>query len=252
MNSKTRDAARDHVSVHHPARIVVEVEDGRSRARVLEAGTFVSPRPMASRGPGVRIALAGIRASLCAGDDFVLRVEAGPGARVDLVDPNGTLAYNMRGGTASWRAEVTLGEGAVLHWHEQPFVLSDGADVHREVRADLAAGAELLWRETLVLGRTHEQGGALRSRTHVTHDGQDLLVEDLDLRDPGVRELPGILGDARVLGQVALLGRIPSGAPAPARLDLAGPGALYRAVTHRAYEADRLLEPVWTTWSARG
>ncbi|ASU84927.1 urease accessory protein [Nocardiopsis gilva YIM 90087] len=245
----TLDAAHDHVSIHHPARIVVDTVDGRSRARVLEQGTFISPRPMASRGPGVKIALAGVRASLCAGDDFVLRVEVGPGARVDLVDPNGTLAYNARGGTASWRAEVTLGEGAVLHWREQPFVLSDGADVHREVRADLAAGAELLWHETLVLGRTHEHGGALRSMTHVTHDGHELLVEDLDLRDPATRELPGILGHARVVSQVALFGRTPPGEPAPARLDLAGPGALYRSVTHHAYEADRILDPVWKSWS---
>lgn len=148
----TRDAARDHVSVHRPARIVVDAVDGRSRARVLEAGTFVSPRPMPGRGAGVKIALVGIRASLCAGDDFALRVEVGPGARVELVDPNGTVAFNARGGAASWRAELTLGEGAVVHWREQPFVLADGADVHREVRADLAPGAELLWRETLVLG----------------------------------------------------------------------------------------------------
>ncbi|MBB6170752.1 urease accessory protein [Nocardiopsis mwathae] len=245
----TRDAARDHVSVHRPARIVVDAVDGRSRARVLEAGTFVSPRPMPGRGAGVKIALVGIRASLCAGDDFALRVEVGPGARVELVDPNGTVAFNARGGAASWRAELTLGEGAVVHWREQPFVLADGADVHREVRADLAPGAELLWRETLVLGRSGEHGGALRSLTRVTHGGHDLLVEDLDLRTPAARELPGILGTARVLGQVALFGRTPPGDPSPSRLDLVGAGALHRAVTHRAYETDRILDPVWSSWS---
>lgn len=235
---------------HRCARVVVGVEQGRSRALVLEPGTFASPRPMAARGPAARIALVAVRASLCAGDRFELYVELGPRAQAELVDPGGTVAYGMRGGRAVWRATVVLGEGARLRWSEQPFVLSEGADVGREVRMDLSEGAEALWRETLILGREGERGGALRSTTRITHAGRELLVEDLDLREAGIRELPGILGPNRILGQVGLFGRRPpGGGPAPGRLDLAGPGALHRLLTDRSFRADRVLDPVWREWS---
>lgn len=230
-------------------RVVVDADPrtGRSRAHVLEPGTFLTPRPLLASGSEARIALLGVRAALCAGDELELAVEVGPGADLALVDPNGTVAYNMRGGAATWRARLDLADGARMTWREHPFVLSDGADVHREVHADLGTQAELLWRETLVLGRTGERGGALRSLTRFIHEGRELLAEDLDLRD-AVRDLPGVLGGRRVLGQVALLGRRPPGDPAPGRLDLAGPGVLARCLADASHEADTRLDPVWREW----
>lgn len=234
-----------------PTRVVVDRDPraGHSRPRVLQPGTFLAPRPMLTAADGtLRVALLGIRATLCAGDELELRVEVEPGAALELVDPNGTVAYNARGGAASWRADLELGAGARVRWREQPFVVSEGADVHRETHARIAAGAHLLWRETLVLGRAGEEGGALRSVTRAWHDGAELLVEDADLRAPAERDLPGVLGGGRVLGQVALLGRRPSGEPEPERLDLAGPGAVVRALGDASHVVDRRLEPVWRNW----
>ncbi len=69
------------------------------------------------------------------------------------------------------------------------------------------AGAVACLRETLVLGRTGETGGAIRSTLSVARRATRLLlVEDLDLTDPGTTSLPGLIGAARVLDTVALLG----------------------------------------------
>lgn len=229
---------------------VVAVERGGDGTRpvALETGTFLAPCMMSRSGSALRVALTGVRAALCAGDDLELRVEVGPGAELDLLDPNGTLAYNARGGAAAWRARVTLAEGARMTWYEPSFVVADGADVTRDVAVDLAPGAELLWRETLVLGRTGERGGALRATTRVEHAGREMLVEDLDARDPDERELPGLVGSARVLGQVGLFGRVPDGPTGPCRLDLAGPGALWRSLARRTFRADAEVDPVWCAW----
>ncbi|MFC7329550.1 urease accessory protein UreD [Marinactinospora rubrisoli] len=228
-----------------PTTVTVASGGGRTYPVRLETGTFLRPRVMRRPGPGLRVVLAAVRASLCAGDDLRLHVNVGPGAHLDLVDPNGTVAYNARGGRAAWRVDITLAEGARMTWTEPSFIVSEGADVLREITVSLAAGARLAWRETLVLGRTGERGGALRSATRVTHGGRELLVEDLDLRDAELRELPGVLGGDRVIGQVAALGSVPDGPAGPHRLDLAGPGVLWRALARRTYESDRVLDEAW-------
>ncbi|WP_067971848.1 urease accessory protein UreD [Nocardiopsis trehalosi] len=233
------------------ALVAVRRAGGRTHPHRLETGRFLRPRVMHRPDGPLRVALASVRASLCAGDDLRLRVDVGPGAELDLVDPNGTVAYNARGGSAAWSAHVTLGAGARMTWREPSFVVGGGADVLRSVEVDLAAGAELLWREALVLGRSGERGGALRSLTRVELAGAELHVEDLDLRSAADRERPGVLGPARVLAQVALYGRVPPGPPDPARLDLAGPGALWRSVTDRSHRADAVLDPVWRAWGGR-
>ncbi|MBB4930234.1 urease accessory protein [Lipingzhangella halophila] len=235
-----------------PTVVSVARSGDRTRPVALRTGTFLAPCAMRRPGTAQRVALTGVRASLCAGDEVDLRVDVGPGAELELSDPNGTLAYNARGGRAAWCARVTVAEGGRMTWYEPSFVVSSGADVLREIDVVLAPGAELLWWETLVLGRAGEQGGALRSRTRVEHEGAELLVEDLDLRDVGERELPGIIGPARVLGQVGLFGRVP-GLPVGAdRLDLAGPGALWRSAARRTYRADAELAPVWQAWGGHG
>ncbi|WP_460863634.1 urease accessory protein UreD [Nocardiopsis coralliicola] len=234
--------------------IAVRRAGGRTVPDALETGAFLRPVLMRRPGPALRIALAAVRALLCAGDDVRLRVEVGPGAELELVDPNGTVAYNARGGSASWSADVRIDEGGRMSWTEPAFVVADGADAVRTVAADLADGAELLWRETCVLGRTGERGGALHSATRVSYAGAELLAEDLDLRDPALRGLPGILGGARAIGQVGLFGRRPAAPDAPGgiggpdRLDLAGPGALWRWTGERPFAAERALDPVWRAW----
>ncbi|MBN0041888.1 urease accessory protein UreD [Cellulosimicrobium cellulans] len=227
-------------------------EAGRVRCD-LRPGAL-SPRVL-STGPGTaRVALVATRALLLGGDRVRVEVRAGEGVELELVEVSGTVAYAGRGRSASWDVDVRVDAGGLLVWDALPFVVADGADVERSTRVSLADGGArhergvALLRETLVLGRSGEVGGRLRSRTRVdlsapgaartprgvggtgesaAPDGsgpawrsdparpehvRELFAEDLDL--DADRTLPGILGDARVVDSVLCLGARP---PAPLR-----------------------------------
>ncbi|MCX4844313.1 urease accessory protein UreD [Streptomyces sp. NBC_00893] len=247
MTFATADSAADSTG---PTVVAVERDgSGRHIARELRPGAFLAPRPLLPSPDRLRIALVGTRAGLLAGDDLLLDISVGPGARLELVEPSGLVAYDHRGGTSSWRARVDIAVGGELYWDARPFVISTGASVERSMTVALAAGARMLWRDTLVLGRSGERGGGVRATTHATYDGCELLVEDLDLRDPDMRELPGILGPNRIIGSVTALGADPGVRPHPYRMDLAGPGAQVRLLDTVAPAIEAELAAVWEDWS---
>ncbi|MFI9600199.1 urease accessory protein UreD [Streptomyces sp. NPDC052043] len=232
-----------------PTVVAVERQaTGRLLVRALRPGAFLAPRPLLPAPDRVRIALVGTRAGLLAGDDLRLHVSVGPGARLELVEPSGLVAYDHRGGTSRWRARVDIAEDGELVWDAKPLVVSDGARVERSMDVALAAGARMLWRDTLVLGRSGERGGSLRATTRATLDGHDLLVEDLDLTEPDLRELPGILGPHRVIGSVTRLGSRPPEPHHPYRMELAGPGAQVRLLDTVAPAIEAELAAVWESW----
>ncbi|MGW1407701.1 urease accessory protein UreD [Streptomyces sp. NPDC002403] len=236
-----------------PTVVAVERDGpGRHLARELRLGSFLAPRPLLPSADRLRIALVGTRAGLLAGDDLLLDISVGPGARLELVEPSGLVAYDHRGGTSRWRARVDVAEGGELHWDARPFVISSGARVERSMEVSLAAGARMLWRDTLVLGRSGERGGGVRAMTRASYDGCELLVEDLDLMDPEMRELPGILGPNRVIGSVTALGADPGGRPHPYRMALAGPGAQIRLLDTVAPAIEAELAAVWEDWRTPG
>lgn len=229
--------------------VSIDLVDGAARATVLESGGYLRPLLLGTEGPCARIALVGVCATLLADDDVRLHIEVGSGVHLELVEPSGMVAYDARGGSAHWTADVHVGTGGSLIWRAAPFVVSDGADVRRRTEIALADEALALVSETLVLGRSHEDGGQLRSSMRATRARRELLVEELDLRSPERRAAPGMLGDSRVLATVALLGTSPPEPATPAETLLAGPGSLARALARHAHEADEALR---TTWSAGG
>ncbi|MFB4421025.1 urease accessory protein UreD [Streptomyces sp. QL37] len=241
----TRHGEPTVVTVHRDA-------GGRDVATDLRPGGFLAPRPLCPSGGGLHLALVGTTAGLLAGDELRIRVTVGPGARLHLMEPAGLVAYDHRGGRSSWRAVVEIAPGGELTWDSKPFVVSTGADVTRDMDVTTAPGARMLWRDTLVLGRSGERGGRIRARTRAVHDGRELLVEDLDLTDPGVRELPGVLGPHRIVGAVTALGADPGGATHPSRTDFAGPGAQVRLLGTEAPSVERELTGVWQSWRASG
>jgi urease accessory protein len=173
---------------------------------VLATGLLRAQRvPDGPHGP--RVGLVATTALLLGGDEVELAVELGPDAQLDLFDVAGTVAYHGRGRPAGWRTTVTLAEGASLTYAGQPFVVSDGADVTRTLRLDVAGSARLRLRETLVLGRTGQVGGRVRSRTDLRVGGQEVWREDTDLDPAGIRDLPGLLGGRRVVDTVLSVGR---------------------------------------------
>ncbi|WP_182359682.1 urease accessory protein UreD [Tomitella gaofuii] len=232
-----------------PARIGVELVDGRVRLADIAASRYLQPRPLGVDGDSVRIALVGRYAMLLAGDDLRIDITVGPGVRLEIVEPSGTVAYDARGGDARWSATARVAEGGSLVWRSSPFVVTAGADLSRETSVDLAEGATALLAETLVLGRSYETGaGPLRSRMCATQCGRPLLVEDLDLRSGPLRSAPGVLDRARVLASVMLFGARPAAAETRHETLLAGRGALARALSVHAHEAEDALAETWSRW----
>ncbi|MCZ4498201.1 MAG: urease accessory protein [Marmoricola sp.] len=214
---------------------------GRARVLATTSGDPARPRlrtVILDSSPGyAKVALVPDGALLLAGDAIGLDVLVGTGVRLDLVEPGGTVAYDMRGGSASWDVTIDLGAGARLTWAGEPFVLSAGAQVSRTTDVTLGVGARLAVRETLVLGRHHERIGNLDQRwTARGPDGHEVLVEHLTLG--GSAHRPGILGANRVIGSVVCLGiDVPGDVCTEDRFDLDAGGTLWRRLAGQAHQA---------------
>ena len=219
---------------------------GRAAVSLGTAGPddrpVIRPMLMSSDDAGAMVSLIPEGALLLAGDAIVIDLVVGPGARLELVEPAGTVAYSMDGARASWDVNIELGPASTLVWAGEPLVVAEGARVHRSTTIRLGSAASMAWQEMVVLGRHGERPGWLRQELSVVgHDGAPMLTEGLEL-GPGSSRL--MLGGARVLGSVLVLGRrLPPdmGRCAGSRLDLEGDGTLVRHLcvdAHRATAAD--------------
>jgi urease accessory protein len=221
--------------------LTVSAAPGRARVRTSVTGDPTSPclRPMLlDSGPQhARVALVPDGALLLAGDAIRLDVEVGPGARLELVEPAGTVAFDMRGAKATWDVHVDLAEDATLVWAGEPFVVAAGARVRRSTSVRLDAGSRLALRETIVLGRHQERGGLLeQSWSAYGPGGVPVLVEQLVLDESAHR--PGILGGHRALGTVVALGlSVADEVCVAGRLDLEHGGTVWRGLAHEAHRA---------------
>jgi len=223
---------------------------GEGPVRVATTPGLLQARTV-SRGPDrAHVALVAGGAMLVGGDRIEVEIEVGEGCVLELEDVGGTLAYPGEGRRSAFDVTIHIAARARLVWRSHPFVVADGAAVDRTVTITLGDGAVLCLRETLVLGRTGERGGALRSRLRArTAAGDPLLLEDLDL--DGARPVAGVMGPYRVLDSVLLLGARPRATSADGAVVLAleAPGSLARTVAHDAHSAG--LDAVLEDWAAQ-
>jgi urease accessory protein len=226
--------------------IVAAFDGDRTVLTRLAGSELLAPRPLPAYGPVARIALVQPSASLLRGDALSIRVELGPGARLELLDVAAMVAQHGRGGPrASIEIVARLAADASLTWDAKPLVLSEGCAVERRVALDLARGATALLRDTLVFGRAGEESGALDTATVAMYDGGPLLNEALDTSDADVFRSPSVAGGARVLDTVALYGARGRG---PDVLQLAGPGSLLIVPAREAADADAVAAPAFDAW----
>jgi urease accessory protein len=192
-----------------------------------------------------RVALVATSALLLAGDHVTVDVEVGERCRLEIVDVAGTVAYHARGGCASWSTRIRVATGARLVWLGEPLVVADGSDVRRTTDIQVASEAAAVLRETIVLGRSGERGGAIDIRSTATVAGSQLLVERLDLADRVLRERAGMIGPAKVVDSALYLGldHRPHGPTAdadrPLIYRLPGPGLLARSL-HESLHLSRI------------
>lgn len=172
--------------------------------------TLRSAPPISLRETAEGLFLVASGAGPVGGDDLELDVAVGAGASLvvrsaaaQLVLPGPTGAPS----TLTVRARV---EGSLV-WGPEPTVLVAGCDHTTTVHLDLAGGASVDWRETVVLGRHGEASGSMLQRLVVERGGRPLLRNEVALgpRWPG-SEGPASTNGARVVTSTLIVGR---GAP---------------------------------------
>jgi urease accessory protein len=198
-----------------------------SGGQVLISQGLVHARRLRSVPGTIRIALVASQALLLGGDEVVVEVSVTGPVRVEIIETAGTVAYNMRGGSARWDAVIRLNGGARLTWLAEPFVVATGAVVSRSTTIELSEDSSAALRESLVFGRTGEGGGTLRTRARVSLGGRPTYAEDL-LLGPEERAGWAVLAGHRCLDSITTLGsRLPE---SPQVLQLEEPGSLARWV----------------------
>jgi urease accessory protein len=222
--------------------VVVRTDGPRGRGhlgiRVLHAEPDVA-----------RVAVLAEGALLVADDDVSVGMRVGAGVRLDVVEPAGTVAFDMRGRSARWGVEIEVDDGGELVWRAEPFVVATGAVVDRDLEVVLHGAGAAVLREVLVLGRVREAGGVVRQRLRASSAGRPLLAEDLVL--DGGRPRVGVVGSHRVVDSVTVLGRRIAGAATPEgahRMELDGAGTVVRYLGAQTHTSP--LEPLWTALAA--
>lgn len=206
------------------------------RPRVSSGGGPLRVVTLSADQHGARVALVPTRALLLAGDAVEVRVRVADGLRLHVQETSGTVAYDMRGGSATWSVDAEVGAGGCLVLDSLPWVSAHGSRVVRSLSVDLGAGATLLARETLVLGRSGEAPGSLVSGTVVTRELRPVLVEELRSEH---------LAPHRVLDSVLAVGSGVGVAGSPAPLVLETGDRIWRRLGHEAHETAAVLDPVW-------
>lgn len=211
--------------------------DGHRVDVALHHGAF-APRLIDRHPSGAKVALVSVVALLLAGDEVRIEVIVGAGVELDVVETSGAIAYDMDGGSARWDVDLTLEEDATLTWLGLPFVVSTGASVARSTRAQVADGARLVLRETIVLGRSGEDGGNLHQNTSVYTGTHPILVESLDLGLARAR-FAGLAG-RRCLDSLTVIGAVPEPSMGHGQvtvLSLDSPGWMARSITAQMHHS---------------
>jgi urease accessory protein len=225
---------------------VVEIAARGEGVSCTLSGDLVVPRLVRRRGRDVEVALVAGRAMLLPGDDVRIDIRVDAGCELHLVDIGGLVVYGRPEGDeapARWHAVVELAPAARVTWEGLPTVVTEHGRLLRSTTLRMASGSSALLRETLVLGRTGESGGELRSEMDAEDEHGPLLRETLEVR--GARPEAGVLGRCRVMDSIVALGRRldTEEDDAVTRLELARGGTVLRDLCGAAH--DSRLGELW-------
>ena len=185
------------------ARVEAVVVGGRTRCTVLRADP-----PLTFRETPAGLHWVGSSAAPVGGDDLELSVHLGPGACLRMTSVAAALAYpGPTGAPSSTRVTGVVGAGGRLAWEPRPTVLVRGCDHRSSAALELAAGASLVWRDEIVLGRHQDEAGSVRQRLAVTREGRPLLRTEVAAgpRWPGSLG-PGGTAGAKAVGTLLVVG----------------------------------------------
>ena len=230
--------------------------DGVTRLPVL-----ASQVPLVLRRTASAVYVVGGAAGPIGGDELRLRITVGGGAFLRLRTAAASVALpGLDGHESVLRVSASVAAGGRLEYLPEPVVVAAGARHATLVSVTLAAGASLLLRDELLLGRHGEAGGAARTVLRVDHAGRPLLRQSLAVSGTDPASLgPAVLSGHRAVGSLLLVNQPaggtraghagadgdsePAGRATPERavMALAGPGVLVTALAHDAVTLRRRL-----------
>jgi urease accessory protein len=174
------------------------------RPRILGAG---DPHDVWQTPGAAWVSRAAGAAGPLGGDDLQLGVDVGPGAALVLTDASASLALpGPYAGRSRSRITARVGSGGCLALLAQPVIAARGCDHLGVTTIELSAGARLLVREQLLLGRHGEDPGTIRQRLRVRLDGRPLYDQEVVLGRgaPGWRGA-AVTGGRRAVGSVLIV-----------------------------------------------
>lgn len=214
------------------ASAVLGLGGGETRLRHLHqsgAAKLFLPRVHGDRPELVFLNTAG---GLTDGDRLAYGVELEAGACAVAGTQTAERAYGARaaGGVARLEVALSLGAGAVLDWLPQETILYEDAALDRLTRVEMAAGARLVLCEMVVFGRAAmgERVGRLRfrDRREVWSGGRPLWIDPLAVGTAALaapdRPRPALIGGARAIATIALIGQAAEDAAESLRAARAG------------------------------
>jgi urease accessory protein len=177
--------------------------DGATRLPVLR-----SQAPLILRQTPEAVYLVGGAAGPLGGDVLELRIDVREGATLRLRTIAAAVALPGRDGRESvLSVTLTVAGSARLEYLPEPTVAAAGARHRTEIRVDLAAGAALVLRDEVVLGRHGERGGSCRTRLRADLAGAPLLRHELDVSGTDAVSLgPAVLVGCRTAGSLLWVG----------------------------------------------
>ena len=173
--------------------------DGTTRLPVQR-----SQAPLILRRTPEAVYLVGGAAGPLGGDVLELRIEVRAGAALRLRTAAAAVALPGRDGQESvLSVTISVAAGGRLEYLPEPTVAADGARHRTDIRVDLSAGAALVLRDEVVLGRHGERGGACRTRLRADLAGVPLLRHELDASGADEVSLgPAVLAGQRTAGSL--------------------------------------------------
>jgi urease accessory protein len=176
-------------------RLSVKRSGGKSRIDTLYQEGCAKIRLPDTFDTSLEAVLINTSGGLTGGDHMEWRVEAGSNTDVVVTTQACEKVYKASEGSADVEAHLTAGEGARLAWLPQETILFDYGHLNRRLDVDLAADAEFLGLEAVILGRTAMgevvNTGLFRDRWRVRREGRLIHAEEARL-DGAVNDIAGM------------------------------------------------------------
>ncbi len=194
------------------ARIAFKYEGGATRLdRLHQSGAAkvrFPHRPAENPPEAVLINTAG---GLTGGDRMEAEIRLAPGCRAVATTQACEKIYRASAGTAEIRTTLSVAARARLDWLPQEAILFDGAQLSRQLAADLDRNSELLLVEAVIFGRAARgevvRTGLFADRWRIRRNGRLVFADDLrlDWADADLLSRPAVLASAGAMATVLLV-----------------------------------------------